>query len=244
LVDEVLSCLVSRRGLRSAGDRASGCSFNRYYDPATGQFLSVDPLVNETGAPYSYAGDDPVDEADPTGLCPAPEEPPDECDGLGPDAPYNANTGEITDTAESAEVALESGNVANENAALETIQREQAAAAAADQAADDQADEAAGPTGTGEECVFSREGNLANAAEGEADAAAAPTVSQFIRNMSDADIIQVTDEPATSAARAYRGGTSVNIIYKYEDSYFERHIVYNPAGQVIHDTFKPWAPGA
>jgi hypothetical protein len=31
--------------------------------------LSVDPLVSETGAPYGYAGDDPVNAMDPTGLC-------------------------------------------------------------------------------------------------------------------------------------------------------------------------------
>ena len=43
---------------------------NRYYDPATGQFLSVDPLVDETGQAYAYTGDDPVDGADPMGLKP------------------------------------------------------------------------------------------------------------------------------------------------------------------------------
>ena len=36
-----------------------------YYDPATGQFLSVDPLVDETGQPYAYTGDDPVNGVDP-----------------------------------------------------------------------------------------------------------------------------------------------------------------------------------
>jgi hypothetical protein len=46
---------------------ASEGSINRYYDPATAQFLSVDPLVAETGQPYSYAGDDPVNETDPAG---------------------------------------------------------------------------------------------------------------------------------------------------------------------------------
>ena len=41
---------------------------NRYYDPGTGQFLSVDPEVSQTDAPYTYASGDPVTEADPTGL--------------------------------------------------------------------------------------------------------------------------------------------------------------------------------
>jgi RHS repeat-associated protein len=40
----------------------------REYDPATAQFLGVDPLVGQTHAPYNYAGDDPLNEADPTGL--------------------------------------------------------------------------------------------------------------------------------------------------------------------------------
>ncbi len=41
---------------------------NRYYDPSTGQFLSVDPLVGITDQPYEYAGSDPVNLTDPTGL--------------------------------------------------------------------------------------------------------------------------------------------------------------------------------
>ena len=40
----------------------------RYYDPATGQFLTVDPLVDSTGHPYAYAGDNPVNATDPSGL--------------------------------------------------------------------------------------------------------------------------------------------------------------------------------
>jgi RHS repeat-associated protein len=39
----------------------------RWYDPVTGQFLSVDPLVGQTGEPYGYAGDDPLDASDPAG---------------------------------------------------------------------------------------------------------------------------------------------------------------------------------
>jgi RHS repeat-associated protein len=41
---------------------------NRYYDPATGQFVSVDPMVNVTNQPYAYAGDDPVNAIDLNGL--------------------------------------------------------------------------------------------------------------------------------------------------------------------------------
>jgi RHS repeat-associated protein len=40
----------------------------RTYDPATAQFLSVDPLQAITRAPFSFAGDDPVNERDLTGL--------------------------------------------------------------------------------------------------------------------------------------------------------------------------------
>jgi hypothetical protein len=43
-------------------------SVRRYYDPATGQFISVDPAVDQTEAPYAYVGGDPVDGIDPAGL--------------------------------------------------------------------------------------------------------------------------------------------------------------------------------
>ncbi len=43
----------------------------RFYDPATGQFLSQDPLVALTGQPYQYAANNPVNLTDPLGLCPA-----------------------------------------------------------------------------------------------------------------------------------------------------------------------------
>lgn len=40
----------------------------RYYDPATAQFMSPDPLASETREPYSYAGNDPLNAIDPLGL--------------------------------------------------------------------------------------------------------------------------------------------------------------------------------
>jgi RHS repeat-associated protein len=41
---------------------------NRYYDPATGQFTSVDPDVTQTLDPYGYADGNPVTNTDPSGL--------------------------------------------------------------------------------------------------------------------------------------------------------------------------------
>ncbi|HEV3319322.1 MAG TPA: RHS repeat-associated core domain-containing protein [Solirubrobacteraceae bacterium] len=40
----------------------------RTYDPATAQFVSVDPFVSITGAPYSYASDNPLNYGDASGL--------------------------------------------------------------------------------------------------------------------------------------------------------------------------------
>jgi len=55
---------------RGACDLAStGSSVHRYYDPVTAQFVSVDPALGVTGQPYAYAGGDPVNGVDPSGLC-------------------------------------------------------------------------------------------------------------------------------------------------------------------------------
>jgi len=50
-------------------DHTSGLYYlrARWYDPQTGQFTSLDPLVAVTNEPYGYAGDDPVNNSDPTG---------------------------------------------------------------------------------------------------------------------------------------------------------------------------------
>ncbi|MDQ1436911.1 MAG: hypothetical protein QOK43_540 [Acidimicrobiaceae bacterium] len=40
----------------------------RYYDPATAQFLTRDPLTAITRAPYSYVDGDPLNKTDPSGL--------------------------------------------------------------------------------------------------------------------------------------------------------------------------------
>jgi hypothetical protein len=41
----------------------------RFYDPATGQFLTRDPAETITREPYGYVGGNPLNMTDPTGLC-------------------------------------------------------------------------------------------------------------------------------------------------------------------------------
>jgi RHS repeat-associated protein len=43
----------------------------RYYDTATGQFISVDPAVRSTRAPYRYTAGNPLKQIDPSGLATA-----------------------------------------------------------------------------------------------------------------------------------------------------------------------------
>lgn len=40
----------------------------RYYDPVTAQFLTRDPAFAQSGSAYGYAGNDPIDSLDPSGL--------------------------------------------------------------------------------------------------------------------------------------------------------------------------------
>ena len=41
----------------------------RDYDPTTGQFLTVDPIIDDTLIPYAYTNNNPLQDTDPTGLC-------------------------------------------------------------------------------------------------------------------------------------------------------------------------------
>jgi RHS repeat-associated protein len=43
---------------------------NRYFDPSTDQFLSIDPDVATTNQPYAYVGDNPLNATDPMGWIP------------------------------------------------------------------------------------------------------------------------------------------------------------------------------
>jgi len=63
---------VPRRARRCPRRHGGGPSepvvVGRYYDTTTGQFLSVDPEISASHAPYSYVQDDPTNYNDPLGL--------------------------------------------------------------------------------------------------------------------------------------------------------------------------------
>ena len=40
----------------------------RYYDPTTGQLLTVDPALAATNQPYAFTAGDPINGSDPSGL--------------------------------------------------------------------------------------------------------------------------------------------------------------------------------
>jgi hypothetical protein len=73
-------------------DQLTECRVGRYYDPATSQFLSIDPLVGVTDQPYAFTADDPLNFSDPLGLLRSSGDG-QECGG-GPDPACNdGNTG-------------------------------------------------------------------------------------------------------------------------------------------------------
>ncbi len=59
-------------GFQGSYADSSGLDYmiNRYYTPTTDQFLSVDPDLQQTGQPYAFTGDDPLNMTDPLGLVP------------------------------------------------------------------------------------------------------------------------------------------------------------------------------
>ena len=56
------------RAARRSRTRRARCAVHRYYDPATDQFITVDPALATTGQPYAFAGNNPINATDPLGL--------------------------------------------------------------------------------------------------------------------------------------------------------------------------------
>jgi RHS repeat-associated protein len=69
-VQSVIGSKVTPFGFQGSYTDPTGFIYliNRYYDPATDQFLSIDPDVATTNQPYVFTNDDPLNGTDPTGL--------------------------------------------------------------------------------------------------------------------------------------------------------------------------------
>jgi RHS repeat-associated protein len=74
---DAFGTVAAQAGVRSAfgftgnwSDPDTGLLYLRArdYDPATGQFLTVDPLVDQTRQPYAYTANSPASRTDPTGM--------------------------------------------------------------------------------------------------------------------------------------------------------------------------------
>ncbi len=63
--------VVTPFGFEGAYTDSTGLLYliNRYYDPTTDSFISVDPKVQQTDQPYAFVNDDPLNGTDPLGLC-------------------------------------------------------------------------------------------------------------------------------------------------------------------------------
>jgi RHS repeat-associated protein len=85
--------------LGKPADTATGLDLlgARQYDPATGRFLSVDPVLDpaspQTLNGYGYAAGNPVTQADPTGLCIYSWCPPPPAHGTAPPSKYGPGSG-------------------------------------------------------------------------------------------------------------------------------------------------------
>ncbi len=79
----------------------------RYYDPATAQFLTVDPVVDDTHSAYAYAGGDPANASDPSGLAKRPPVTPQQMQELCNETGSGCNGGPISTQAASAMCANE-----------------------------------------------------------------------------------------------------------------------------------------
>jgi guanyl-specific ribonuclease Sa len=124
--------------------------------------------VDETGAAYAYAGGDPVNQTDPSGLGDGGGEcndQPDTCEGVGQGGVNLLNP---------ADQYYNATNAADETEEENELEQEQQSIAEQEQAQAEQAIEAQGPTGTGQECLLSREGvgvNFNDAAEAKEEPA-------------------------------------------------------------------------
>lgn len=96
----------------SWADPVSGTDYlrAREYDPATGQFLQVDPVVDATRQPYAYVGGAPLSAADPMGLCVGMDDTPQDRPCTANDFFWRDLPGAVTDSVKPTFAGLAAGS--------------------------------------------------------------------------------------------------------------------------------------
>lgn len=79
----------------------------------------------------------------------------------------------------------------------------------------------------------------AGTAERAASAPAGRLIQDFRRGGDDWRRASPYAEPATG--KAYSGGTSIEEVFERGDDRLVRHRIYGPNGDVLHETFRPYA---
>ncbi len=196
----------------------------RYYDPTTGVFLTRDPLSPVTGTPYAYGGNDPINMVDPTG----------EVWFVAAFAVGAAIGGGL-------DLGLQMFNNARSGCGLfHDINWGSVAKSAV----------IGGTTNVAGTWISS--GRAAATLSrirwadevGAIGRAATPwgrTVQDFRLNPGGWSQVSAHAESATSAARAYRGATSIEEVFVRGDDWLVRHRVVNDAGQILHEKLRPFA---
>jgi RHS repeat-associated protein len=205
-------------------DAESGLQYlrARYTDPATGQFLTRDPLAAVTGQPYAYAGDDPLAATDPSGL-------------LSLQQLATAYVGLVDG------VTLDSTSdirgIFGLDGGLDTCSVGY---------------QIAHGVGTGGSLVAlalttDGLGDLAFAGEtgaaAEEGATASTSFGRLIQDFQRGDgWTRVSAHVERATGRAYKGATSIEEVFERSSGeQLVRHRIYDQNGEMLHETFRPYA---
>jgi RHS repeat-associated protein len=197
----------------------------RYYDPATAQFLTRDPLSAVSRDPYGYGWNNPVNVTDPSGMIP----------------PLVGAFVVGTLIGGGLDLGFQAlGNVANGCGALSDIDWGNVA----------QSGLIGGGLSAGSAWMASgrawamlRGINWADdtGAIGRANSAWGRILGDFRSNPGSWTQVSAHAEPATSLARRYAGATSLEEVFVRGGDRVVRHRVVNAAGEILHETFRPLA---
>ncbi|MET0600771.1 MAG: RHS repeat-associated core domain-containing protein [Baekduia sp.] len=211
-------------------DDATGFQYlrARYYDPTTGQFLSRDPLESSTLQPYSYADNNPTNATDPSGMLSWSD-----ISGMAAGV-LDAGSGGLSTRL--------AGSIWNFDVDC------------ADFGAGFAVGQIAGTViGPGKIGAAAR--GVRGAMEARATATGAARVAKaagaerastpfgrLVQSFKEGDDWVRTSAHAEQATgKAYRGGMSVEEVFERGEDRLVRHRIYGSDGDILHETFRPYA---